>query len=160
MMSKPFFIINIFFILSIIYSSAYAADIEKEEEKTPIVITSQTLTADNKNKTAAFKGSVVAKTDDFTMHSDTMTVFYDDPGSKIDKIHATGNVKVYNDEKVIFSQEAVYFDNEEKIIFSGNPKAVEGENYITGRQIIFYLKDNRAVIDESKMILQNAQERK
>lgn len=160
MMSKPFFIINIFLIISTIYSSAYADDIVKVKEKTPIVITSQTLTADNKNKTAVFKGSVVAKTDDLTIHSDKMTVFYDDPGSKIDKIHATGNVKVYNNEKVIFSQEAVYFDNEDKIIFTGNPKVVEGENYITGRQIIFYLKDNRAVIDESRMILQNVQERK
>ncbi len=162
MMSKPLFIINILFLLLIssLCFSVTAAEITENNKKTPIIITSRTLTADNKNHTAVFEGSVVAKTSEITMLSDRMTVTYDNQGSRISKIHANGNVKVYNNERVIFSKEAVYIDNEEKIIFSGNPKAVEGENFITGKQITFYLKDNRAVIDESRMILQNNQERK
>ena len=47
--------------------------------------------------------------------------------------------------------------NEQKIVFSGNPKAVEGENLITGKQIIFFLKEDRAVIEGSKLILQNSE---
>ncbi len=157
-MSKLFFIISIFFLLSATCFSTSEA-VENIEKK-PVIITSRTLTADNKNNTAVFEGSVVAKTSDITILSEKMTVTYDKEGSKISKIHATGNVKVYNDERVIFSKEAVYLDTEEKIIFTGNPKAVEGENFITGKQITFYLKDNRAVIDESRMILQNNQEQK
>jgi lipopolysaccharide export system protein LptA len=56
---------------------------------------------------------------------------------------------------VLFSKEAVYLDNEEKIIFSGNPKAVEGDNVITGEKIIFFIKDERAVVEGSRVILKN-----
>ena len=141
-----------FICLTDIEASAILAE---KSEKKPVVITSQTLTADNKNSTAVFEGSVVAKTDDITIYSDRMTVYYDNTKSKIDKIEASGNVKVLKQERAIFSEHAVYFDNEQKIIFNGNPKAVEGGNVITGTQIIFFLKDDRAVVEGSRVILQN-----
>jgi lipopolysaccharide export system protein LptA len=128
-----------------------------ELENKPIVITSQSLTADNKNNTAIFEGSVVATTGDITIYSDKMKVFYENSGGKITKIHATGNVRVHKKERAIFSKEAIYLSDEEKIIFTGNPKAVEGENVITGRQIIYFLKDDRAIVEGSKVVLKNKQ---
>lgn len=124
-------------------------------EKKPVIITSDSLVADNKNSTAVFEGSVVARTDDMTIYSDKMTVFYDNANSKINRIEASGNVRVLKKERAIFSEQAVYLDSEQKIIFNGNPKAVEGENVITGTQIIFFLKDDRAVVEGSRVILQN-----
>lgn len=158
-MSRPFFIVNILLIFSVICVAASAADLPGKSEKKPIVITSETLTTNSKKNTAVFEGSVVAKTNDLTMLSDRMTVFYTDSGGKVSKIHAVGNVKVYNSEKVIFAREALYFDKEEKIVFSGNAKVLEGKNLITGKQITFYLKTNRAVVKGSKIILQNNRER-
>jgi lipopolysaccharide export system protein LptA len=136
---------------------AFAASLSDNAEKKPVVITSQTLTANNNNNTAIFEGSVVAKTDDVTMYSDKMTVFYDNSESKVKKIHANGNVKVVREEKALFSNEAIYIEEEEKIIFTGNPKAVDGENVISGTQIIFYLKDDRAEVKSSRVVLQNKQ---
>jgi lipopolysaccharide export system protein LptA len=49
----------------------------------------------------------------------------------------------------------MYFDDEEKIIFSGNPKAVQKGNVITGSEIIFYIKDERAIVQKSRVVLQN-----
>ncbi|MBI5058098.1 MAG: hypothetical protein HZB61_15920 [Nitrospirae bacterium] len=129
----------------------------EKAEKKPVVITSQTLTADSKSNTAVFEGSVVAKTNDITIYSDKMTVFYNNTESKINRIEASGNVRVIKKERAIFSDEAVYLEEEKKIIFKGNPKAVEGENIITGTEIIFFLKDDRAVVEGSKVILQNKQ---
>jgi lipopolysaccharide export system protein LptA len=129
--------------------------VAEKSEKKPVVITSRTLTADNKNNTAVFEGSVVAKTEDMTIYSDRMTVFYDSSQSTIKKIEAFGNVKVQRKERAIFSDEAIFIDNEKKIIFRGNPRAVEGENIITGTQIIFFLQDDRAVVEGSRVILQN-----
>lgn len=128
-----------------------------KQDKEPIVITSDTLTADNKNSTAVFEGSVVAKTSDITIYSDKMTVLYDDSESRVKEIHAVGNVKVNNRERAMFSDEAIYIDDEEKIIFTGNPKAIEGGNMISGTRIIFFLKEDRAVVEESRVILQNKQ---
>ncbi len=138
--------------------SSEAAPILKKSAKQPVVITSETLTADNKNNIAIFEGEVVAKTSDITMFSDKMTVTYEKADNKISKIHAIGNVKVLNKDRTLFSDEAVFFDKEEKIIFSGNPKAIEGENVITGSQIIFFIKDEKAVVERSRVILQNTKE--
>ena len=157
-MLRLFFIVNS--LLICLAASTLAADLDStvKEEKKPIIITSETLTADNKNNTAVFEGSVVAETSDITMSSDKMTVYYDNSESKVSKIHAIGNVKVLNNTRVLFSKEAVYLDNEEKIIFSGNPKAVEGDNVITGEKIIFFIKDERAVVESSRVILKNTKD--
>jgi len=143
-------------VLVLCLSSHAAAPLEKPSKK-PVVITSDSLTADNRNNTAIFEGSVVARTDDITIYSDRMTVFYDNSESRLNKIEAAGNVKVHSKERAIFSDEAVYSDSEKKIVFKGNPRAVEGENLITGTAITFYLQDDRAVVEGSRVILQNRQ---
>lgn len=154
-MSKQFFIFNCFLSILIISFSLFNASVSEGAKKKSITITSETLTADNKTSTAVFKGSVIAKTENITIYSDRMTVFYNDSKNNVTKILASGNVKVHSKERVIFSKEASYFNDEEKIVFTGNPKVVEGENVITGTQIIYFLKDDRAVIEGSRVILQN-----
>ncbi len=158
-MLKLSFIINSFLIIILFGPGAFASTLDDKDGKSQIIISSDTLTADNKNNTAVFKGNVVAKTDDITMYSDKMIVSYDSKDSKIIKIHALGNVKVNNEERALFSQEAIYIDNEEKIIFTGNPKAIEGDNMITGKQIIFFLKDNRTLVEGSRMVIQSRPEK-
>ena len=155
MMLKLFSIVSsllIIFALNITVS-AYALD--DKNEKQPIVITSQSLTADNKENIAIFEGSVVAKSDDLTIYSDKMTVYSEPDGSNIKKLHASGNVKVNKSDTVLFADEALYFGDEEKIIFSGNPKAVQKGNVITGSEIIFYIEDERAIVQKSRVVLQN-----
>lgn len=158
-MLKLSFIINTFLIIILFSPGSFASTLDEKDGKSQIIISSETLTADNKNNTAVFEGNVVAKTDDITMYSDKMIVSYDSKDSKIIKIHALGNVKVHNEERALFSKEAIYINNEEKIIFTGNPKVIEGENMITGKQIIFFLKDNRAVVEKSRMVIQNRPEK-
>ncbi len=156
-MSRQFFIVNCILSALLVHFTVSAATLIDKKEKKSIIITSETLTADNKNSTAIFEGSVVAKTDDITMYSDKMTVFYDNTRNKVTRIHALGRVKVHKEEKALFSDEATYLEDEEKIIFTGNPKAVDGENVISGTQIIFYLKDDRAEVQGSRVVLQNKQ---
>jgi lipopolysaccharide export system protein LptA len=155
-MLKPFSIIRSFLFLLLVFNTSFASTIGESEEKEPVVITSQTLTADNKNNVAVFEGTVVAKSGDIAMFSDKMTVFYSEAEKKIAKIHAVGHVKVHKKDTALFSDEAIYSNDDEKIIFTGNPKAVEGENVITGKEIIFYIRDDRAVVRGSRVILQNA----
>jgi len=153
----------IFNVLLIICTLCFSVPSAYSAEKTgrqPVVITSESLTADKQDNSAVFEGSVTAKTGDITMLADKMTVIYDNTGKQIDMIHAVGKVKVYNTEKTIFSNKAVFMNNDEKIIFSGNTKLVEGKNIITGTEITFFIKDSRAIVKGSRMILQNEQEQK
>lgn len=156
-MSKVFFTVNklliIFFILFGISAPAVAAEDAKRPEEKPIIITSQMLTADNKNNIVTFEGSVVAKSEDLTIYSDKMEVFYNNSLKQITKIYAHGNVKAIKNDHAIFSNEATYSGQEEKIVFTGNPKAVDGGNVITGTEIVYFPKENRTIVKGSRVIL-------
>jgi lipopolysaccharide export system protein LptA len=157
-MLRAFFIINnvFFLLLSITFVlSAASAQVVKGDS---IVITSQKLTADNKRNTAVFEGLVVAKTKDIFIYSDRMEVSYDNTEGSIKKIRAVGDVRVHNKNRAIFSEEAIYFGEEGKIVFNGEPKAVEGENVISGTQIIYFLKEDRTVVKGSRVFLKTNQE--
>lgn len=133
----------------------------KDRVKGPVTVTSETLTADNQAHTALFEKDVIAKTTDMTMYADWMLVYYTDPGGEIKKIETKGNVKVYKEEKVITSKEAVYFaDSPERMIFTGNPRAVDGDNVVSGTKITYYVESDRSVVEgSSKVIMKNKQEK-
>ena len=131
---------------------------DKKAPKEPTVITSQKLTADNKAKTAFFEGSVVAKKGDMTMFADSMMVYYseDKEGSNIKKIEAEGNVKLIKESRVVTSRFATYFSEpEEKIVFTGEPVASEEENVITGTKMTYFIKNDRSIVENSKVFLKN-----
>jgi len=129
---------------------------DKKDEKAPTIITSRTLNADNKAKTALFEGNVVAKKGEMTMFADRMLVFYAEEkgGSNIKKIDAEGNVKLIKGDRVVTSGFATYFaEPEEHIVFTGEPRATEGENVVTGTKMTSFIKDDRSVVENSKVFL-------
>ena len=81
-MLKPFSIVSCLLIVFSLITTVSASALDDKKEKPPIVITSQSLTADNKENIAIFEGSVVAKTEDLTIYSDKMTVFYNNEEGK------------------------------------------------------------------------------
>ena len=84
-----------------------------------------------------------------------MKVTYSNVNKEIAEVHAIGNVRVQSEGKAIFSDEAEYISEEEKIVFTGNPKVAEGENVIIGTKIIYFLNDDRALVEDSRVILKN-----
>lgn len=133
----------------------------KSRAKGPVTVTSETLTADNQAHTALFEKNVIAKTTDMIMYADWMLVYYTDPGGDITKIESKGNVKIYKENKVMTSQEATYYaDAPERIIFTINPRAFDGENVVTGTKITYYVDDDRSFVEgNSKVIMKNKQDK-
>jgi lipopolysaccharide export system protein LptA len=129
---------------------------EKKNAKEPTVITSKTLTVDNRAKTALFEGSVVARKGEMTLFADRMLVHYSEKegDSSIKKIDADGNVRLLKGERIVTSRHAIYFaDPEEHIIFTGEPRASEGENVITGTKMIYFMADDRSIVENSRVLL-------
>lgn len=145
--------------ITIISLTTSFAEEAKTQAKGPITVTSETLTSDNKAHTALFEKNVVAKTTDMTMHADRMLVFYKENTGDVTKIEATGNVKLYKNTRVITSQKAVYFAPEDKVVFTGEPKAVDGENMVTGSTMTYYIADDRSFVENSKVFLKNKKEK-
>jgi lipopolysaccharide export system protein LptA len=155
-MSKALFTFRTAAAVLIICLVAFAAAFSEETGGKKIVITSKSLVTDNKNSTALFEGAVVAIADSVTIYADSMKVSYSSTESRVVEMHAAGNVRAHNNEKAIFSQEATYSSNEGKITFTGSPKVVDGENIITGEKIVYFIEDDRAVVEDSRVILKKS----
>lgn len=129
---------------------------EKKEMAEPIVITSKTLINDSKAKTATFEGNVVAKRGEVTLYAGKMIVYYEDEqkGGSIKMIEAIGNIKLVKADRVITSHKATYYpEPEERVVFTGEPRATEGKNLVTGEKITYFMKDDRSLVEKSKVYL-------
>lgn len=142
---------------------------EDKKQAEPTVITSKTLITDDNAKTALFEGTVIAKKGEITLYADKMLVHYSEQkaGSKtkqkdaegdvrIKQIDAEGNVRLVKGERVITSAFAVYFvDPEERMVFTGEPKATDSENIVAGSKMTYFIKSERSVVDNSKVFLKD-----
>jgi len=154
-MSKALFIFKVFLIVLILALTTVASASPEDAEGREVVITSVSLVVDSHTNSALFEGSVVAKIDQLTIYSDSMKVIYSSTEKKVVEVNAIGNVRVHNEGKAIFSDEAKYISEEEKIVFTGDPKVAEGENIIIGTKITYFFNDDRAVVEGSRVILKN-----
>jgi lipopolysaccharide export system protein LptA len=142
-------------------TGVFAADETRNLEaskniKEPTVVTSQKMTTDNKAKTALFEGNVIAKKGDRTMYADKMLVHYSEEkgSSNIKEIDADGNVKLVRGDRVVTSKVAVYHSEpEEYVVFTGEPRASEGENVVTGTKITYFMKDDHSIVENSKVFI-------
>lgn len=157
-MSRQFFISKLFclsralIIFLLLSINAFSAG-EAEKIKGPIIITSEILTADNQTHTAIFERSVVAKTTDMTIYADKMLVYYNKDTGNVIRIDIAGGVKVIKENRVITSKEATYYAEGEKVIFTGEPRAVDGENVVTGKKMTYLLNEDRFLVEDSKVFL-------
>ena len=156
-MSRQLFIISVLIILlTPVFSYSEA---ERPKVKGPITVTSETLTADNKAHTALFEKNVVAKTSDMIMYADQMLIFYTEGSGEVTKIEATGNVRLFKETRAITSQNATYYAEEDKVIFTGEPKAIDGENVVTGTRMTYFIKEDRSYIENSKVFMKNRKDK-
>ncbi|NLI30216.1 MAG: hypothetical protein GX423_09085 [Nitrospiraceae bacterium] len=170
---------------SVLTHAASSADAKKDKAE-PLIITSKTLVADNQEKTATFEGNVVARKGTMTLYADRMIVYskkdmnqaldasaaptppapakekdkQGEESAEIDKVEADGNVRLIKGNRVVTAGFATYFTQpEEYVVFIQKPRAAEGPNVVTGTKMTYYLKDDRSVVENSKVFLVN-QERK
>jgi lipopolysaccharide export system protein LptA len=152
-MLRPFFIISI--VLLLFTGSVAFSEEPPTKVQGPITVTSETLTTDNKAHTALFERNVVAKTPEMTIYADSMLVFYTEDSGDITTIESTGNVKLYKDTRLITADKAVYHADKAKVVFTGNPRAMDGDNVVTGSTMTYFIDDDRSVVENSKVYLKN-----
>jgi lipopolysaccharide export system protein LptA len=113
-----------------------------------IHVSADALISDRNANYAEFQGNVVTTQEGSVMISDRLKIFYiQDPNKKksskdpnnqgaIEKIIATGNVKIKMDEKTAWADKAVYTKTDDTILLSGgNPRILSGKSYLSGETI-------------------------
>jgi len=125
-----------------------------------IHITADKLFFDNNTDYAEFIGNVKATQEDTVITADKLKIFFKkNPPDKenpvvgketINKIVASGNVKIKFDNRVAVAQQAVYNTETGVLVLSGdNSKIVNGNNSISGEKITLYKTTGRINVESS-----------
>lgn len=124
----------------------------------PIHIAADHMTSTENKNSVVFTGDVDAKQDDVRIRSDKMTVFYTEKeggkkkskgqkgSQQVEKLICVGNVEITRAEWLGTSKEMVYLSKERQVILTGNAKAWQDQNMVSGDKIIYYLDEGRSEV--------------
>ncbi len=146
-------------IMVVVPCTAGAAAPSKAAGKVPTSIKADIMEYNADGQTVVFKGQVYVKRTDFELWANTMTVYLDKTAKKqdssvtegmsageIDRIVASGNVRMKSGNKHGECQKATYFAKTGKFVMEGSPRLRESENTIRGHTIVHYMHENRSEV--------------
>ena len=116
------------------------------ERGQPIDITSDKVEAYWKENLIIFKGNVIARQKDIVIYADSLEAVIIEDGKGIDRVTAGGNVKIQQGLRVANCQKAIFYNRDQKVVLTGDPKVMEGDNTVSGEEIIFDIEKNRVEV--------------
>jgi lipopolysaccharide export system protein LptA len=116
------------------------------DQRQPINITSDQVETYTKENRVIFKGSVIARQKDIVIYADSIEAIMVNEGKGIERVIASGNVKVQQGPRVANCQRAVFHNPEQKVLLTGDPKVWEGESMVSGEEIVFDIAQNRVEV--------------
>jgi len=150
---KRFITVSLICVTYLFFLRGLAASAEPiDAENSPLEIQSDTMVAKGKDNIIVFEGSVIARKGSITLTAGTMTAIYDD-NRTIDKVVAEDNVVLVQKDRTITANHAVYDSRNETVTFTGDPVFSEGQNTVTGTKIIYFIKEERSLVENSRVIL-------
>lgn len=140
-------------------TASYATE-TPNRKAVPIHIKANRLDSYNKENKIIFTGDVIAKKAELTIYADQMTVFYrkaegkeagqGESADQVEKIFAKGHVKITKEKRIATGDEAVYYEAEQNVILTGNPKVWEGNSMIKGNKITVFLAEDRSIVESQE----------
>ena len=146
-------------------------------EAVSTTITSKKMTVKNQDNQAVFEGEVVLTRGSLVVYSDHMVVLFraqDPPASdnqkgyetvkgaasskgpdvvpavsnrSVTRIEATGRVKIEKDSGNATCEKAIYYQDGDKIVLTGEPVAWDKGTRVSGKQITMFLAEDRSVVE-------------
>lgn len=140
-------------------------------------ITAKKMTVKNHDSQAVFEGAVVLTRGSLVVYSDRMVVMFraqeapagDDRSGReamkgaapskgpdavpavsnrsVNQIEATGRVKIEKDSGSATCEKAIYYQDGDKIVLTGNPVAWDKGTRVSGKQITMFLAEDRSVVE-------------
>ncbi|HKO31439.1 MAG TPA: LptA/OstA family protein [Nitrospiraceae bacterium] len=140
-------------------------------------ITAKKMTVKNQDSQAVFEGTVILTRGSLVVYSDRMVVTFrtqdpvagdnqkghdavkgvapaKEPGTmpavsnrSVNKIEATGRVKIEKDSGSATCEKAIYYHDGDKIVLTGDPVAWDKGTRVSGKQITMFLTEDRSVVE-------------
>jgi Uncharacterized protein conserved in bacteria len=139
----------------------------KVAKNVPTRITADGMTYEADKRVVSFSKSVHVFRPDFELWSDKLVVHLKPVDKKegeeesasptegmaagdIERIVATGNVRMKRDKNSSTSELATYTMDTEVLVLEGNPRLSDGENVISGEVVRYYMRENRSEVVRGK----------
>ena len=130
----------------------------------PIEITADRLEAYDEKKLVLFSGNAVATQGDRVIKAENILLYYKKEGQgagkeglqvmgktgELEKIEAKGQVTVTQGDRVVTGEQAVYYEDAQKIVMTGNAVMRQGKNLVQGDKIEVFLNENRGVVEAAE----------
>jgi outer membrane protein assembly factor BamD len=116
------------------------------DKNQPIDITSDQVEALWKENLIIFRGNVIARQKDIVIYADSLEAVTSEDGKGIERVTAGGNVKIQQGLRVARCEKAIFYNLEQKVVLTGDPKVSEGKNIVSGDEIIFDIDKNRVEV--------------
>lgn len=144
------FITNSFFSLALIVCIAFSAnaagDLSGVKSKNPIKIESDYMKYTGDNRVSKFTGNVMVTNGQMRMRADSMDVSFDDK-NQVKEIYSQGNVKIEKEGMLSLSDNAKFYNGENKAVLTGNVRVWQGDNYLEGEKVTLYNDSNKVIVD-------------
>lgn len=133
-------------------ASALAAD----DSSAPIHIEADRMISQEQDNSVVFIGNVDARQGDITIRSEEMTVYYtqDDKNkgksssNQVKRLICKKNVEITQDDWLGTGNRMDYLAKDRKVILTGNAKAWQGQNMVSGKTITYYLDEKRSIVEQ------------
>jgi len=129
----------------------------REAEKAPpakghsgevkILITADQVEFDPQNEIATYTGNVTVTQENANLYADRIEVHFIAKGKGIELIKAFGNMKITQEDRILTAEEGVYYQQDRKVILTGNPTTRQGGNCISGDKIVYFLDQGKAMVE-------------
>ena len=116
------------------------------DKSQPIDITSDKVEAYWKENLIIFKGNVVARQKDMVIYADSIEAVTIEDGKGIERVTAGGNVKIQQGLRVANCEKAIFYNLDQKVVLTGDPKVSEGESIVSGDEIVVDIDKNRVEV--------------
>jgi len=133
----------------------------KMDKNQPIQIVSDRLDAYQEKKNVIFSGNAVATQGDKTIKADQLILHYKDNPDKPQKqevkglgetgdleyVEAVGHVVITQTSRIVTGDHAIFYQDTQKVIMTGNAVMRDGKNIIKGHRVTVYLDEDRGVVE-------------
>ena len=151
--------INLILIIAFVTVGLVSTTAEPTADKSSkTTITADEMSYDYKRSIAIFQDNVIVVDPQIRLEADALTVLFGST-NEIKSVTAVGNVRIKSADKSASCNKAIYLAQSGEILLSGNAKLMRNNDTLEGKQITFWLNEERVLCKPGKLIIHSGQER-
>jgi lipopolysaccharide export system protein LptA len=132
---------------SVAFADEVASGFDRNQ---PIEITAQKLEVLQLERQSIFTGDVVAVQGEMTLYADKLIIHLQDAQQQIDYLEAIGEVRFVQLGRIATADRAVFQQEEEVLVLTGNAVVTQGGNTVSGDEITLFIQENRTLVKGSE----------